>query len=85
MNKCTANKFIEALAWFEAPVGKMDLLLSELEGEEREALKEKIGDLLKTHTEIVIEVSRKHPDLHPMGEGATLYKELKMKYEKQNT
>lgn len=54
MNKNTAREFIEALAWFEAPFGKIDLLLSQLEDEEKEFYIEKLGDFLHTHASIMI-------------------------------
>ena len=85
MKKSTAEEFIEALAWSEAPFEKLDLLLLELEGAEKEKYKEVLGRIVGCHYELIAAIVNEHPELDPEGEGKILYQKLKRKHEPSNT
>ena len=85
MNKDTARNFLEALAWSEAPFGKMDLLLQELDSEEKEKYRKILGDIVGCHSEFIIQIVNQYPELDPEGKGKAAYQNFKEKYEPKNT
>ena len=82
MDKSTAINFLEALAWFEAPFGKLDSLLNELEGEECNEYKKIIGTIALTHFDLIMPIINQYPELDPDAQGKEMYKNFKLKYEK---
>ena len=85
MNKTTATEFLDALAWFESPFGKMDLLLNELEGTEREDYKEVLGKIALGHFDLIMPIIKQYPELDPDGEGKQMYLAMKEKYGRKET
>jgi hypothetical protein len=85
MNLTTAKQLIEALAWLEAPCGALDTLLMELEGNEKEKYKSALGNILKSHFEMLMPIINKYPELDPDGKGAEYYNEVRNKYLPSNT
>ena len=85
MDKATAIKFLDALAWFEHPFGELELLLSKLEGDEREAYKKIIGQIALNHFDLIMPIINQYPDLDPDGKGKQAYANMKLKHVKKDT
>ncbi len=57
----------------------------DLEGNEKEKYKKALGNILKSHFEMLMPIINKYPELDPDGEGAAYYNEMRNKYLSSNT
>ena len=69
MDKITAAKMMAAALAMDTPLQQMSECLDSLpEGDEREALKLKIGDFFSMSTYFIFEIARQYPELDPNDE-----------------
>jgi hypothetical protein len=80
MDIATAKKYIEALAWLEAPCGQLDALISELEEDEKQKYKQALGTIFSSHFDMLMPIVNKYPGLDPDGAGSEFYNEMRKKY-----
>ena len=84
MDKSTAKKYLEALAWMENPFQELNDLLNNLEGDEREKYKEIVGVIAIGHFDLIMSIINQYPELDPDSEGKQIYSEMKHKYAKKD-
>ena len=77
MDIITAKGFMEALAWIEAPISKMDQHVWELGESERRKYLELTSNFMKCHFQLMMSVINNFPELDPDGDGEEEYNNLK--------
>jgi hypothetical protein len=67
MNRATAQRLISAALALDAPLGEIDLAISEISDEhERKAFAQALGDVFRLLNEgFILPISREYPDLAP--------------------
>ncbi len=81
MKKELARELIEALACAEVPFQNIDSLVSTLEEDEKEKLVQILGQLVGSHSELLMHIKKQFPEFDPEGEGKDLYEGAKKSFE----
>jgi len=77
MKKELAKSLVEALALAEAPIQKIDSLMSTIDEDEKKKLVPILGQLIGSHSELLMYIKNQFPEFDPEGEGKDFYEEAK--------